>query len=148
MAREDHMVTSTHPRSPGELLGQAKADLRKVADTIDGLCLHMDSTETIEAKRAIHAALIALGSLGDLLCEASPASRRTPAIIPRNEDENRGSVTRFRVSSPGSPSISIIYNDLLAPVKGASKVGPEDQAACGEQKPSDLMVLDLESSSR
>ena len=29
---------STHPRSRGELLGQAKAELRKVADTIDGLC--------------------------------------------------------------------------------------------------------------
>jgi hypothetical protein len=101
-------------------LCEATAELVGVAATIDALCdSSMPSIELIEANRAIHSALIALGALGAL--ENAPPSdplSRNQRITPRKGDIGRRSVARRPAVPLGSTPISILYDDLLVPMRG------------------------------
>ncbi len=83
------MAGSTDLEYPGELLCQARAEFISVAAMID--CLDdtsHPSIELIEAKRAIHSALMALGALGDAL-DTSPgadAMTRTERVTQKTGD--------------------------------------------------------------
>jgi hypothetical protein len=123
---------STDLGKPGELLGKANAELTDVAATIDWLCdCSNPSIELIEATRAIHGALIALAALGASL---NDAAHRAQVMIPRKADASQRFVARPPATCLGSVPISILYDDLLVPMKVISADEPARPASTSGAK--------------
>jgi histidinol phosphatase-like enzyme len=86
-----------------ELLGRATAELSDVAATIDWLCdCSNPSIELIEATRAVHGALNAVGALGDSLSDVQSAFPRGRAFSSGNGDVGRRSEPRSSLSPSDS----------------------------------------------
>jgi len=97
-------------------LDKATAELTDVVATIDWLYACSDpSIELIEATRAIHGALNAVGALdGSLSTQlAQPPGR---AMSSGNGDARLRSEAKGWAPAPGSAPISILYDDLLEPM--------------------------------
>ena len=104
-------------------MGKASAELTDVAATIDWLCDCSDpSIELIEATRAVHGALIALGALGASLERRSANCAPTQAMNPRKRDASKQSVARRPATCLGSAPISILYDDPIVPMWGMTEV--------------------------
>ena len=68
------MTGSTDVRKPCELLGRATAELSDVATIVDRLTRVSEPTmELIEAKRAVHTALVSLHALDAAIRSVAPA---------------------------------------------------------------------------
>ena len=82
-----------------------------------GCALHSGFDGTIEAKRAIHAALIALGSLGDLLCESILVAPRPSGVF------GKGRCQRDQVTLARRPAII----PIATMTSGDDKTKPGDR---------------------
>ena len=115
---EDTVAGSIDLGSHAELLRRATVELVDVAATIDRLydCSN-HSMELIEATRAIHGALNAVGALSASLSDAQSAQPRGQAVFSGNGDVSLPSEARsWAAPAPGSTPISILYDDLLEPI--------------------------------
>lgn len=110
------MAGSIDLESRTELLGKATAELTDVAATIDWLydCSN-PSVELIEATRAIHGALNAVGALGASLSDARSAPLRDRVMS--SGKASLRSEPRSWAPAPGSALMSILYDDLVEPMK-------------------------------
>ena len=108
--------------SRAELLGRATGELADIAMTIDRLYdCSSHSIELIEATRAIHVALNAVGALSASLGNPHPASARVEEVTPVGEDVSpRTGPTSSAAPAPCSTPISILYDDLLEPIGARS----------------------------
>ena len=111
--------------SPTERLHKAKVELADVAATIDWLydCPH-PSMELIEATRAIHGALNAVGALNASLSDDQSARPPVVGLRPGAGNASLRSEARSWTSTPGSPTISILYDDLLEPINSDDEETP------------------------
>ena len=124
------MTGSTDVSKPCELLGKATAELSDVAAIVDGLTRVSEPTmELIEAKRAVHSALVSLGALDAAIRSVAPAevSPRGPCVSQEGKGAGRPRVAKWSAplpgseSPPGSESVSILYDDLLVPMNLAPR---------------------------
>ena len=112
------MAGSMDLESRTECLGKATAELTEVAAIIDWLSdCSSPSIELIEATRAIHGALNAVGALDASLSDAQSARRPGRAISSGNGDASLRSEAGTWAPAPGSAPISILYDDLLEPIR-------------------------------
>ena len=113
------MAGSIDLGSRAELLGRATVELVDVSTTIDRLydCSN-HSMELIEATRAIHVALNAVGALSASLSDAQSARPRGQAVSSGNGDVSLRSEARsWAAPTPGSTPTSYLYADLLEPIR-------------------------------
>jgi hypothetical protein len=128
IAEEGDVASWTDRGSPGECLGRAKAQLIDVADTIKSMrdCSRV-SIELIEATRAIHTALIALGALEESLDDA-PSGPYRARTTSRNGEVSQRTVTRLLTASPGpAAATSLLDDDLLEPIETCPMVDRGDR---------------------
>lgn len=113
------MAGSMDLKNRAERLGKAAAELTDIAATIDWLYDCSDpSMELIEATRAVHGALSVLGTLSASLSDALTAQPPGRAMSSGNGDVSRRTETRSSASA--SVPISILYDDLLEPIRASS----------------------------
>lgn len=113
------MTSSMDFESREELLRKATSELTDVATAIDRLydCSN-PSMELIEATRAIHGALSAVGALDASLSDARSSPPLGGAVSSSNGDVSLRFEARSWVAhAPDSIPISILYNDLLEPTR-------------------------------
>jgi hypothetical protein len=121
--------------SRAEILGRATVELFDVAASLDRLydCTS-HSVELIEATRAIHVALNAVSALSASLSDVQSSWPRGQAASLGRADVR----ARFEVKSwargPGSAPISILYDDLLEPIRSATTGEKEPWTSTGEAR--------------
>jgi hypothetical protein len=91
-----------------------------VAASIDRLYdCSSHSVELIEATRAIHVALNAVGALSTSLSDVQSSWPRSQAASLGRADVSVQSETKSSATALGSNPISILYDDLLEPLRSA-----------------------------
>jgi hypothetical protein len=117
------MTGATEVGGPCEVLARATAELLDVAGIVESLIRVSEPTiELIEAKRAVHGALVSLHALDSAIGSVSPAET-TPQGQRVSLGGNRASrppVVGWSVPPPDSVPVSILYDDLLVPMNVAS----------------------------
>jgi hypothetical protein len=119
--KERNMAMSKGVGHPVETLGRARAELARVVAMVDRLYDSSHLTlELLEAKRAVHSALMALAAL-DVSLGGTPSSgvgAREAGGVTREMSEGRGRTVAERLSIADPGFDSILYDDLLVPKSG------------------------------
>jgi len=116
-------------------LGRATLELFHVAASIDRLYdCSSHSVELIEAIRAIHVALNAVGALSASLSEIQSSWPRGHKGSWEQIEVSPPSEAKGSATEPRSAPISILYDDLLEPMRSASTGEKERQANTAEAR--------------